>query len=230
MALLETIKKQTRISDYLHSIEYICKRAKNEENGGIEMIEKKLEQTVHGDENHSSLLIAASALDLTAAYIGSTCAPSSLGAGAMEIPLLQCGLDDETLHNVLEVLSVTAPAPWCDVIQAPPSSSSSAPPSQDLYMKLDHKRLIEGNYLSRIICLTLKGNCLTDLSCEVSTSYVPFVFTLTTITALDYLIFSPRYMFSHSLLISGTLSLPPFLFFSLTLAYTHIYLLFIRRP
>ena len=106
MALLETIKKQTRISDYLLNIEYICKRAKNEKNDSIEMIEKKSKQTVQVDENHSSLLIAALALELTAAYIGNTWASSPLGAGAMDIPLLQCGLDDETLHNVLDRKSV----------------------------------------------------------------------------------------------------------------------------
>lgn len=165
MALLETIKKQTRISDYLLNIEYVCKRAKNEENGSIEMIEKSLKQTGQVEEYHSSLLVAASVLELTAAYIGSTWASSPLGAGAVEFALLQCGLDDETLHHVLEVLSESAPASWCDVIQAPPSSSSL--PSQDFYMKLDHHRISEGNYLSRIICLNLKGNCLTDLSCEV---------------------------------------------------------------
>jgi hypothetical protein len=168
MALLETIKKQTRISDYLLNIEYVCKRAKNQENSSIGMIEKTLERTVHVDENHSSLLVAASALELTEAYIGSTWASSPLGAGAMEIPLLQCGLDDETLHNVLEVLSESAPAPLYDVIQAQSSSSSSPLPSQDFSLKLDHQRISEGTYLSRIISLTLKGNCLTDLSCEVT--------------------------------------------------------------
>lgn len=165
MALLETIKKQTRISDYLLSIEYICRRVKNEGNGSIE---KNVKQTGQVEQYHSNLLIAASALELTAAYLGNTFASSPLGAGAMEIPLLQCGLDDETLHNILEVLSQSAPASWSDVIQAPPSSSSSSLPSQDFSMKLDHQRISEGNHLSRIIYLHLKGNCLTDLSCEVT--------------------------------------------------------------
>lgn len=224
MALLETIKKQTRISDYLLNIEYICKRAKNEKNDSIEMIEKKSKQTVQVDENHSSLLIAALALELTAAYIGNTWASSPLGAGAMDIPLLQCGLDDETLHNVLEVLSESAPASWCDVIQAP--SSSSPLPSEDLYMKLDHQRLSEGNYLRRVICLNLKGNCLTDLSCEVT--YIVRTICVHSNHCNSAKLpnfFSPSYMFSHSLSIFVTLPHPLPLFLSLSYTHTHVYLL-----
>ena len=192
-------------------------------------MEKSLKQTGQVDENHTSLLVAASALELTAAYIGSTWASSPLGAGAMEIPLFQCGLDDETLHNVLEVLIESAPPSWCDVIQAPSSSSSSSLPSQDFSMKLDHQRLSEANYLSRIICLNLKGNCLTDLSCEVT-----YIVRTVCVHSKHYKSARlPNYflLVTCSLILSQSLSLffilLLFLFLFPSLTHTHVYLLFI---
>ena len=149
-----------RISDYLIKIENICKRPKtNEEDGSVEMIERKYRQPGLAEESYTSHHVAAAASELSPAYISSTLS-SPAGAGAMDISLPQCGIDDETLHNVLEALSEECgPVSWPDV----PKGASS----QDIPMTFFHQHIGDGDYLSRIICLNLKGNSLTDLSCEV---------------------------------------------------------------
>lgn len=162
MMLLGNIKNQMKISDYLTCIERICNNPyKDDEKSKTEIIEKKLHVTSKAD---SSVMIAASVLKLTAAYIGNTAACSSsplgAGAGAMEISLIQCGIDDESLHSALECLSEEcSSALFSDVTEEIPS--------QDITMTLNHHHISNGDYLSRILSLNLKGNCLTDLSCEV---------------------------------------------------------------
>ena len=151
-----------KISDYLSRIEIICNNPqKYDKKIKIEMIETKLNETSNTESSNSSVVIAASVLKLTAAYIGNTCSSSPVGAGAMEISLTQCGIDDELFHSVLEGLSEECSSvPFSDVTEGIPS--------QNITMALNHHLIGNGNYLSRIISLNLKGNCLTDLSCEVT--------------------------------------------------------------
>ena len=151
-----------KISDYLSRIEIICNNPKKyDEKSKTEMIEMKLNGTSNTERSNSSALIAASVLKYTAAYVGNTCSSSPLGAGAMEISLAQCGIDDELFRSVLEGLSEEcSSAPFSDVTEGIPS--------QDITMTLNHHLIGNGDYLSRIISLNLKGNCLTDLSCEVT--------------------------------------------------------------
>ena len=145
-----------RISDHLLRFQNASKRPKkNGEDGIIEMIEKKSKQTVQADGSQSSLQMA------DCAYLGDTLPSSPLAAATMEISLPQCGMDDETLHSVLEGLSKEcSSASWPETIEAAST--------QDIHMSLTHQRIGDGDYLSRIICLNLMGNCLTDLSCEVT--------------------------------------------------------------
>ena len=166
MILLGSMKKQMKISDCLSGIEIICSNPpKCNKKCEVEMREMNLNETGKADSSYSSVSIAASVLKLTAAYIGNTwscsSSPLGVGAGAMEISLPQCGIDDELLHSILECLSEEFSfAPFPDVTEEIPS--------QDIAMTLNHHHIGSGDYLSRIVSLNLKGNCLTDLSCEVT--------------------------------------------------------------
>lgn len=99
-------------------------------------------------------------------------------AGAIELCLPECGVDDETLSSVLDILkeSPSTEAPSTQAAHPAPALGSGlgsgsdpgelAPPPRTASALL--KGITGGgDYLDRVLLLNLKGNSLTDLSCEV---------------------------------------------------------------
>lgn len=109
---------------------------------------------------------------------------SSTGlAGAMELCLPECGLDDETLFAVLDILKEFPsteshstqgphPAPALGSGLGSGSGSGSDPRALSLPPMTVSAAPAKGvtgggDYLDRILLLNLKGNSLTDISCKV---------------------------------------------------------------
>lgn len=164
---MKTVRDQVRLSDILLVIDDVSKKAsdkgKIKENGLDPLVQQ----------------MAAIAAELSAATIssGSVTGPK----GAMELSLCDCGIDDETLIGVMSILkdpsSTAAPTPYPGT--GPGSGSGSVDSSSILCLKaasqplppasatLARSILSGSEYMSRILLLNLKGNCLTDISCKV---------------------------------------------------------------
>jgi hypothetical protein len=164
-AIMKTVREQMRLSDILLVIDDVSKKASDKG------------KNKEGDLDPLFQQMAAIAAELSAATIssGSVTGPK----GAMELSLADCGVDDETLIGVMSILkdpsNTAAPAPY----PGTGSSSSSADGSSALCLKatsqpinapsatLARSIVSVGDYMSRILLLNLKGNCLTDISCKV---------------------------------------------------------------
>jgi hypothetical protein len=165
-AIMKTVREQMRLSDILLVIDDVSKKASDKE------------KNKEGDLDPLFQQMAAISAELSAATIssGSVTGPK----GAMELSLADCGVDDETLIGVMSILkdpsNTAAPAPY----PGTGSSSSSADSSSALCLKatsqpinaasatLARSIVSVGDYMSRILLLNLKGNCLTDISCKVN--------------------------------------------------------------
>lgn len=165
-AIMKTVREQMRLSDILLVIDDVSKKASDKG------------KSKEGDLDPLMQQMAAIAGELSAATIssGSVTGPK----GAMELSLCDCGIDDETLIGVMSILkdptSTAAPAPY----PGTGPSFNSLESSSALFMKASSHSLITasatlaksilsgGDYMSRILLLNLKGNCLTDISCKVS--------------------------------------------------------------
>jgi hypothetical protein len=212
---MKTVREQMRLSDILLVIDDVSKKASDKGKN------KK------GDLDPLFQQMAAIAAELSAATIssGSVTGPK----GAMELSLADCGIDDETLIGVMSILKdpskTAAPAPYPGT--GPGSSSSSADSSSALCPKatshpinaasstLAKSIASVGDYMSRILLLNLKGNCLTDISCKVTHPYVlGHKSSPQDLTQKDFVLFSSMKIFictsPLSLLSSPPLDSDPF--------------------
>ena len=99
-------------------------------------------------------------------------------AGAIELCLPECGVDDETLFAVLDILkeSPSTDAPSTQAAHPAPALGPGLGSGSDPRALAPPHRTASallkgvtggGDYLDRILLLNLKGNSLTDLSCKV---------------------------------------------------------------